>query len=175
MFDAIRPVLLDAGYSADSRLTMIFRRLTSFTPHFVMPAASSKAAIGDVVVNGEGRTVGVLEETDCKVPGRRPDHEADLFETLSVGEGWIEAQGPSPLSPIEVAVAATKRLHQLQVSSSVKWLATRIELPISFDAKADDVLKILIIANRNGLATVSSVSVNGNALGTVAFNATPIS
>lgn len=173
MFDAIRPVLVTSGFSEADRLKMTFRRLTLKTPRFVMPARQSKFAFGDVVVTGHRMAIGTLEETESEITSRRPDYEAGITSLFTVGEGWISASGISPLSAIEVVVAATKHLHHLQVSPSVKWLATRLDLPIGFDTWPADELKIQIMTNRNGTATSNSVSVNGTGVGTVSFNAVP--
>lgn len=173
MFDAVRPLLLNAGAASEDRLTMIFRRLTGRLPRVVMPARRSPYAFGDVVVTGSQKIVATLEETDGTITGRRPDHEAELFASLIVGDGWIAApRAQFPLSPVEIAVAATKHLHHLQISSSVRWLATRLDLPMDFDATPDDDLRIEIASNRND-ATTNAVLVNGTRVGSITFNGLP--
>lgn len=179
LWHAISPLLLRSDRSSEARLSVSFRRLLDRLPILIFPALDRPApgvAVGDVVLTDEGRReLGYLREGDRPVGRRIADYEDGMRGDVQI-DGTVARYVGSPagMTSVEVIVAATKFLHQESVSAKVKWLATRLELPLRFDLTAQSTLEIRISHKTATLATMSDVIVDGSWCGKVAFNPMPV-
>ncbi len=171
LWHAISPLLV--------RLSISFRRLLDRLPVLVFPAVDRPApgvAVGDVLLSEEGRReIGYLKASDRPVSRRIADYEDGMRGGVQIEGAVAKYAGiPADMSPVEVVVAATKFLHQESISAKVKWLATRLELPLRFELSATSKLEIRISHKTATLATMSDVIVDGSWCGKVAFNPMPV-
>ena len=176
LWDATVAALREAGGAAPGdRLSMRFRRLVSHAV-CLMPFEGRRPAemIADVVLRGgDGARTFLLAETEREVAERRDDHEATVLDRLEVDGDSGRVSGPFAVSPIEAIVAATKGLHLASVDGSVKWLATRLDLPLGLALDGELLLEVRIRSRTDRQATVSEVLHGGELLGTIGFNPKP--
>ncbi|MEZ5922808.1 MAG: hypothetical protein R3D57_00315 [Hyphomicrobiaceae bacterium] len=174
-WDAVCAHLLAEGWRPEARLILTFRSLMDRRPVLHFPAdlrSAGGTAVGDVVVVDEGRReTGYLGLSPQPIEARVPDYEDSIRTGVALGSEGARLTGqPTNMTAIEVVVAVTKFLHQDNVSRDVKWLATRLDLPIGFALSRASALEIRVARQTNALATVSDVVIDGTPQGRISFN-----
>lgn len=179
IWDAACAYLSREGWRPQARLTLTFRQLIACVPILCFPAhgrPATGAAVGDVVlVDDDRRATGYLARSDEPIKLRVADYESTIKSGVVIGPESAQFTGkPDRMSAIEIVVAVTKFMHQDIVSRDVKWLATRLDLPLGFGLSRDTALEIRLARRTDALATVSEVIVNGAIQGRIAFNPTAL-
>lgn len=172
LWNSVTACFYPAGPPADTRMLMNFRRLATNLPAVLAVETSKREyAFADLLIESpNARKVFVLAETDQPVTGRVECPESWLVPHIVVDTESASLGGQTGASPIEMIVATCKKLHLLSVDDSVKWLATRLNLPISLSIGKDDVIEVRLKRRLSSLATLSEVLVNSEKLGEIAFS-----
>lgn len=179
IWNAIASQFLNSGRPQTARLSVSFRRLIVRQPILSFPSLERPAAgvsAGDVVlVAGERRETGILKMSDLLVERRVDDYENGIRGDVTIeGDRASFAGKPDTMTAVEVIVAVIKFLHESAVSREVKWLATRLDLPLSLELNRSTKLDVAITHKTATLATMSDVIVDGSWCGKIAFNPMPV-
>jgi hypothetical protein len=179
IWDATCAHLSREGWRPQARLTLTFRQLIDRAPilHFPAPGRPGPGvAVGDVVLaDDDRRETGYLSRSEERIGARIPDYENTIKSSVVIGSGGARLTGKSErMSAVEIVVAVTKFMHQDIVSRDVKWLATRLDLPLGFALTDSSLLEVRLVRQTDALATVSEVIVDGATLGRIAFNPTAL-
>ncbi|MFZ2446371.1 MAG: hypothetical protein WAW37_08435 [Syntrophobacteraceae bacterium] len=112
-----------------------------------------------------------LLETDARIT-RRQDYDEDGMQALCRMEGnTVSIDGSPAYSPVEVAVAMTKMLHQrLFPDPKGKWIVTQFELSGIFDAEDSSRLVVQLLHNFHNALTKSALRVGGAERGHIYFS-----
>lgn len=179
IWNAIASQFIHAGRPPATRLAVSFRRLIVRQPILSFPFRDRTlpgVSVGDVVlITGDARETGILKTSDLLVARRVEDYEDGIRGNVEIeGNRASFAGKPDTMTAVEVIVAVIKFLHERSVSRDVKWLATRLDLPLNLTLSATDKLDVAITHKTATLATMSDVFVDGSWCGKVAFNPMPV-
>ena len=131
--------------------------------------------IADLVVETpEGPLTLMVVETDQSVNERYPYDEAKVEALCKIVDQKIEINEDSGYTPIEVAVAMNKQLHNhLLPSKDGKWFFTRIDLDQPFRPEQSKHISIAFKHNFNNRLTKSELFSKGQTLGHIFFSLVP--
>jgi len=128
--------------------------------------------IADLVIETpEGPIAAMVVETDQPVTERYPYDEAKIESLCEITDQQIEIKGNSGYTPIEVAVAMNKQLHNhLLPHKDGKWFFTRIDLDRLLKKEHSENLTIVFKHNFNNRLTKSELLFRGESIGNIFFS-----
>ncbi len=135
IWDAVADEAIESGWAKPAaQLDLVVRRRIQnrLAISDVTGQHSSMAPAAEAILSWPGgRRHLRLRETTGAVMERIEDPEEELRVRCRIGADSCAADGPFPFSGSQVVVALTKFLHEARVDGSVKWLATRLALPLA--------------------------------------------
>lgn len=139
------------------------------------PFSKPEHLIADLVVETpKGPLTIMLIETDQFVKERYPYNEAGIEALCKITDQKIEIKGDSEYTPIEVAVAMNRKLHNhLLPPKDHKWFFTRIDLDRPLQPEHAESLTITFKHNFKNRLTKSELSAKGQTLGHIFFSLVP--
>lgn len=183
IFDACAPRIsnfLNPGDDISLSATFIFRSFINTGMRLIMSSSVGEKlnvngvdVFGNIIVEDHtGKYFGQMVRNNENVDDYKPDFESDLLSNLSIVANTITlAKKNKNLSPTETSIALTKILHLDQVSDKYKWIATRLELPLSFSNQDFREMSVEIIKNAGNRTTQSLITCDGIRIGKVMFSA----
>jgi hypothetical protein len=128
--------------------------------------------IADLVVETpEENIAAMVVEADQPVTERYPYDEAKIESLCKIIDQQIEIKENSGYTPIEVAVAMNKQLHNhLLPHKDGKWFFTRIDLDRPFKKEHSQNLTIILKHNFNDRLTKSELLFRGESIGNIFFS-----
>jgi hypothetical protein len=120
----------------------------------------------------QGMIAGWMCETDRDVACRYEyaEERIEVKSALNDSKKEIVIHEDTGYSPVEVAVAMTKKMHNAMCPTKAKWLFTRLELKRLLQASDAHNLRIRLEHNFNNRLTKSSLLSDGEAIGYIYFS-----
>lgn len=156
-------------HAAPAVVIVTFRKLTSKRLR-LLPFEQSDRALRFAEIRIAGSIL-ALDECETDITKRIACPESRILPAARLGAATVSIRQPAFASPVEVIVAATKKLHMAQIDAGVKWLVGRLELPMPLAIEPGDEIEIRIGRRLPRLTTVSEVSCNRKLIGAIMFNA----
>jgi hypothetical protein len=122
--------------------------------------------------SNKGQVSGWMHETGRPVQCRY-EYAEEMIErksTVDQAKSLISIAEDTGFSPIEVAVAITKKMHYTLIPTAAKWLFTKLELKRLLKAEDARSLHVRLEHNFNNRLTKSSVISDGAVIGHIYFS-----
>lgn len=158
----------DAKFSAaDAVLDIVFKKMMTGKIEFCLaegrpPKVEDMSAQIILTAADGSKMMGLIRETGAPETGRFDDIENSFKPDVSLEEDAAEYNGDMPVSTSQMFVAIIKFWHQAKISNDVKWLATRLQLPLSFITAAPKAVRADIgTILKEGAGSISTVKASG--------------
>ncbi|WP_108682486.1 hypothetical protein [Methyloceanibacter sp. wino2] len=174
LWNACVEALFGDADKADWSMRMNFRALTDQAPLLVPldEARDRPGRFAEVIASRDDRRLSyVLVESGQPAVGRYEDKESSLNSAVQIDGDVARFDGPLAATPIELIVAMTKKLHLTSVDKDVRWLATRLALPAAIGDVGKATYEVQLGPLVGKRASRSTVAVDGQVVGEIAFNA----
>jgi hypothetical protein len=146
---------------------------------FVVPSDEQPIVPEDRVCDGQfrgnkGNWTVWLVETDHPVESRYAFDEDEICATSVIGDKTVSATKALDYSPIEVAIALTKHLHNnLFPLDTKRWIFAKLEFSRLFNPDDAGRIQINLLTNLHNRITKSELRSGDELIGYIYFSAVP--